>query len=98
MKFSAKITLSTVTLLCVTLSAGGALNIRQNFAEARLTALAGYAASHQRVCFSLETALGGTDASAADILAASKLVVRGSVGEQPQTIRAEPYIYRRLPP
>ena len=34
MKFSAKLALSTVTLLCVTLSIGGALNISRNFAAA----------------------------------------------------------------
>ena len=73
MKFSAKLALSTVTLLCVTLSIGGALNISRNFAAALQTALTGYAASHQRTYFSMETELGGMRAqSVSDILNASE--------------------------
>ena len=101
MKFSAKLALSTVTLLCVTLSIGGALNISRNFAAARQTALTGYTASHQRTCFSMETKLGGTRAPAvSDILNASETLIGGSVGQPPRMALLSPegtVLYSNLP-
>ena len=101
MKFSAKLALSTVTLLCVTLSIGGALNISRNFAAALQTALTGYAASHQRTYFSMETELGGMRAqSVSDILNASEKLIGSSVGQPPCMALLSPegtVLYSNLP-
>ena len=83
MKFAAKMTLSTIALLCVTLGVGGAVNLGQNFAQAKETALTAYAAEHERSCFSLETKLartGGEDLPVSQILAESASWVQGEVG------------------
>ena len=63
MKFAVKIAAATMALLCVTLGAGGAHSVRQNFAAARAAALNSCAAEHRNLCFSMETALAdGRDA------------------------------------
>ena len=87
MKFAAKMTLSTIALLCVTLGVGGAVNLGQNFAQAKETALTAYAAEHERSCFSLETKLartGSEDLPVSQILAESASWVQGEVGVSAQ--------------
>lgn len=111
MRFSAKLALSSIALLCVTLSVGGTFSIRQNFAVARDTALQNSAIQQERTCFSLETALSGVEVessssdesllSASEIISASESLTRSYAGT------AEPFavlspegtvFYTTLPP
>ena len=91
MKFSAKLTLSTMALLCITLSVGGAFSIRQNFAASQKSLFQSSAAEHERTCFSLETALCAVETektsdlnalSVEDILRAAESLARNHTGSK----------------
>lgn len=70
MNFAHKLTLAVALLLCVTLSAGGAWTIGQNFSAALDAAAADAAVSHMRERYALEDLLGDTSSlpDAADAL------------------------------
>ena len=57
MTFARKLTAVILLLLCLTLSAGGAWTVQQNFAALRTAAEQQAAAQHLRDCFAIETAI-----------------------------------------
>ena len=94
MKFSAKLALSGMALLCVTLSIGGAFSIRQNFAVAKNTALQNSSIQHERTCFALETALSGAETEsleAENSLSASQIILTAEALTRSYADTAEPF-------
>lgn len=94
MKFSAKLVLSGMALLCATLSIGGAFSIRQNFAVAKNTALENSAIRQERTCFALETALSGTERESRDTdsrLSASEIILAAEALTRSYADTAEPF-------
>ena len=57
MTFARKLTAVILLLLCLTLSAGGAWTVQQNFAALRTAAEQQAAAQHLRDYFAIETAI-----------------------------------------
>ena len=61
MNFAHKLTLAVALLLCVTLSAGGAWTIGQNFSAALDASAADAAVAHMRERYAVEDLLSGVD-------------------------------------
>ena len=80
MTFARKLTAVILLLLCLTLSAGGAWTVQQNFAALRTAAEQQAAAQHLRDCFAIETAI--EEAGAADAAALQGIGGRYRAGQR----------------
>ena len=94
MTFARKLTAVILLLLCLTLSAGGAWTVQQNFAALRTAAEQQAAAQHLRDCFAIETAIEEAGATVVDAAMLGRLARERAAAGAEQPTRA---LYLRNP-